>query len=115
MLPNDLSRCDMRFYYHFASHPSCLYYALSISSVQCKSALVYFIIRTRKKTPTLKILASFRIVTVSTPLKYSCLFSSLVIADKNTLTIGTIDEIQKLHIRTVPLGELPRYVYASPY
>lgn len=36
-------------------------------------------------------------------------FFSLAIADKNTLTIGTIDEIQKLHIRTVPLGESPRY------
>eukprot|EP00795_Rhopilema_esculentum_P011588 gene11587-21825_t len=35
---------------------------------------------------------------------------SLAIADKNTLTIGTIDEIQKLHIRTVPLGELPRRI-----
>lgn len=26
------------------------------------------------------------------------------------LTIGTIDEIQKLHIRTVPLGEQPRRI-----
>lgn len=27
-----------------------------------------------------------------------------------TVTIGTIDEIQKLHIRTVPLGESPRRI-----
>jgi len=33
---------------------------------------------------------------------------SLVIANDNTLTIGTIDEIQKLHIRTIPLGESAR-------
>lgn len=26
------------------------------------------------------------------------------------MTIGTIDEIQKLHIRTVPLGETPRRI-----
>eukprot|EP00794_Sanderia_malayensis_P018109 gene18109-19918_t len=36
--------------------------------------------------------------------------NSLAVADKNTLTIGTIDEIQKLHIRTVPLGESPRRI-----
>ncbi|KAL3248251.1 hypothetical protein MRX96_056658 [Rhipicephalus microplus] len=35
---------------------------------------------------------------------------SLALANDNTLLIGTIDEIQKLHIRTVPLGELPRQV-----
>jgi len=40
---------------------------------------------------------------------------SLAVADKNTLTIGTIDEIQKLHIRTVPLGELARRIaYQEP-
>lgn len=33
---------------------------------------------------------------------------SLAIAKEGTLTIGSIDEIQKLHIRTVPLGEQPR-------
>jgi len=44
-----------------------------------------------------------------------CLFSrvmfllySLALANDSTLTIGTIDEIQKLHIRTVPLGETAR-------
>jgi DNA damage-binding protein 1 len=29
---------------------------------------------------------------------------SLAISVENNLTIGTIDDIQKLHIRTVPLG-----------
>lgn len=35
---------------------------------------------------------------------------SLALANDSTLTIGTIDEIQKLHIRTVPLGESPRRI-----
>lgn len=35
---------------------------------------------------------------------------SLAIANDSTLTIGTIDEIQKLHIRTIPLGESPRRI-----
>ena len=35
-------------------------------------------------------------------------FFSLAIANDSTLTLGTIDEIQKLHIRTIPLGESPR-------
>eukprot|EP00127_Corallochytrium_limacisporum_P006761 Clim_evm31s235 gene=Clim_evmTU31s235 len=33
---------------------------------------------------------------------------SLVLVTENTMVIGAIDEIQKLHIRTVPLGEMPR-------
>lgn len=33
---------------------------------------------------------------------------SLAIAKEDSLTLGTIDAIQKLHIRTVPLGEQPR-------
>lgn len=40
-----------------------------------------------------------------------CFFNSLALANNSTLTIGTIDEIQKLHIRTVPLYESPRSVY----
>lgn len=40
---------------------------------------------------------------------YFC-FDSLALANNSTLTIGTIDEIQKLHIRTVPLYESPRLV-----
>ncbi|XP_024396613.1 DNA damage-binding protein 1a [Physcomitrium patens] len=35
---------------------------------------------------------------------------SLAIGKEGELTIGTIDEIQKLHIRTVPLGEHPRRI-----
>ncbi|XP_070551484.1 DNA damage-binding protein 1-like [Ptychodera flava] len=35
---------------------------------------------------------------------------SLALANDTTLTIGTIDEIQKLHIRTIPLGESPRRI-----
>ncbi|OXU25996.1 hypothetical protein TSAR_009174 [Trichomalopsis sarcophagae] len=35
---------------------------------------------------------------------------SLALATDNTVTIGTIDEIQKLHIRTVPLYESPRRI-----
>lgn len=35
---------------------------------------------------------------------------SLALANDSTLTIGAIDEIQKLHIRTVPLGESPRRI-----
>ena len=33
---------------------------------------------------------------------------SLALTNDTSLTIGTIDEIQKLHIRNVPLGESPR-------
>lgn len=41
--------------------------------------------------------------------------SSLALATDSTVTIGTIDEIQKLHIRTVPLGETPRRIaYQEP-
>lgn len=36
--------------------------------------------------------------------------SSLALATDCTVTIGTIDEIQKLHIRTVPLNESPRRI-----
>ncbi|XP_013147692.1 PREDICTED: DNA damage-binding protein 1 [Papilio polytes] len=40
---------------------------------------------------------------------------SLALATDSTVTIGTIDEIQKLHIRTVPLGETPRRIaYQEP-
>nr|CAB3236585.1 DNA damage-binding protein 1 [Phallusia mammillata] len=35
---------------------------------------------------------------------------SLALANDSTLLIGTIDEIQKLHIRTVPLNESPRRI-----
>lgn len=45
----------------------------------------------------------------------SSVFHSLAVASEGALTIGTIDEIQKLHIRTVPLGETPRYSRVSCY
>ncbi|KAI8780683.1 DNA damage-binding protein 1 [Biomphalaria glabrata] len=35
---------------------------------------------------------------------------SLALANNTTLMIGTIDEIQKLHIRTIPLRETPRRI-----
>ncbi|CAH1785310.1 unnamed protein product [Owenia fusiformis] len=35
---------------------------------------------------------------------------SLALSNDTSLTIGTIDEIQKLHIRTFPLGESPRRI-----
>lgn len=35
---------------------------------------------------------------------------SLALATKTSVILGTIDEIQKLHIRTVPLGESPRRI-----
>lgn len=38
------------------------------------------------------------------------MFFSLALATSEGITIGTIDEIQKLHIRTVPLGETPRRI-----
>eukprot|EP01135_Chromosphaera_perkinsii_P006121 Nk52_evm1s407 gene=Nk52_evmTU1s407 len=40
--------------------------------------------------------------------------NSLAVASEDCLTIGSIDEIQKLHIRTVPLGELPRRIAHQP-
>ncbi|XP_059472612.1 DNA damage-binding protein 1 [Neocloeon triangulifer] len=36
--------------------------------------------------------------------------ASLALCTDSTMTFGTIDEIQKLHIRTVPLGESPRRI-----
>lgn len=45
-----------------------------------------------------------------TPLNSEAFPSSLAIATKEGLSIGTIDEVQKLHIRTVPLGETPRRI-----
>ncbi len=36
------------------------------------------------------------------------LFPSLAMVDDTTLTIGPVDQIQMLHIQTVPLGETAR-------
>eukprot|EP00743_Colponemidia_sp_Colp-15_P005247 GILK01005646.1.p1 GENE.GILK01005646.1~~GILK01005646.1.p1 ORF type:complete len:1143 (+),score=205.41 GILK01005646.1:93-3431(+) len=47
---------------------------------------------------------------------YVCPFNTeafpdcLALATENSLTMGSIDEIQKLHIRTIPLGEQPRRI-----
>ncbi|EPB68014.1 CPSF A subunit region [Ancylostoma ceylanicum] len=40
--------------------------------------------------------------------------NSLVMSDGETIVIGTVDEIQKLHIRTVSLGESVRRVVHQP-
>jgi len=44
------------------------------------------------------------------PLHSQAYPDSLVLTTDNSLIIGTIDEIQKLHIRTVSLGESPRRI-----
>jgi DNA damage-binding protein 1 len=50
------------------------------------------------------------------PLSYMAPFHSgsfpecLALASQEGLTIGAVDEIQKLHVRTVPLGEQPRRI-----
>jgi len=44
------------------------------------------------------------------PLNAEAYPDSMALADDGSLTIGTIDEIQKLHIRTVPLAESPRRI-----
>lgn len=44
------------------------------------------------------------------PLNSEAYPDSLAMANDGTLVIGTIDEIQKLHIRTVTLGESPRRI-----
>ena len=44
------------------------------------------------------------------PLNAEAYPDSLALATDTTVTIGTIDEIQKLHIRTIPLGETPRRI-----
>ena len=44
------------------------------------------------------------------PLNAEAYPDSLALANDSSLLIGTIDEIQKLHIRTIPLGESPRRI-----
>ncbi len=44
------------------------------------------------------------------PLNAEAYPDSLALATDSTVTIGTIDEIQKLHIRTIPLSESPRRI-----
>eukprot|EP01127_Copromyxa_protea_P023248 TRINITY_DN865_c0_g1_i1.p1 TRINITY_DN865_c0_g1~~TRINITY_DN865_c0_g1_i1.p1 ORF type:complete len:1101 (-),score=191.49 TRINITY_DN865_c0_g1_i1:52-3354(-) len=40
---------------------------------------------------------------------------SLALSTGSSLTIGSIDEIQKLHIQTIPLGEMPRRIQHNPH
>jgi len=49
-------------------------------------------------------------VTQMSPFNSEDFSDSLAIATESGLTIGTIDDIQKLHIRSVPLGEQPRRI-----
>lgn len=44
------------------------------------------------------------------PLNAEAYPDSLALATDSTVTIGTYDEIQKLHIRTIPLHETPRRI-----
>ncbi|VDP04978.1 unnamed protein product [Soboliphyme baturini] len=53
---------------------------------------------------------NLRIVTHMCPLNAKAYPDSLAMTDGRTLMIGTVDDIQKLHIRTVPLGETPRRI-----
>uniref|UniRef100_A0A0N7ZDQ0 DNA damage-binding protein 1 n=1 Tax=Scylla olivacea TaxID=85551 RepID=A0A0N7ZDQ0_SCYOL len=53
---------------------------------------------------------NLREVTHMCPLNAEAYPNSLALATSEGITIGTIDEIQKLHIRTVPLGETPRRI-----
>lgn len=48
------------------------------------------------------------------PFNSESLPDSLAIATEEGLTIGTIDDIQKLHIKTVPLGEMPKSIAHQP-
>jgi hypothetical protein len=34
----------------------------------------------------------------------------LCVISENMLSVGSLDEIQKLHIRSIPLGEMPRRI-----
>ena len=45
-----------------------------------------------------------------TPFNSRSFPDSLAIAKEASLTIGSIDEVQKLHIRTVALGHQPRRI-----
>ncbi|KIH54852.1 CPSF A subunit region, partial [Ancylostoma duodenale] len=57
---------------------------------------------------------NLRIVTHVCALNSSSYRNSLVMSDGETIVIGTVDEIQKLHIRTVSLGESVRRVVHQP-
>ncbi|CAG8721486.1 14448_t:CDS:10, partial [Funneliformis caledonium] len=54
-------------------------------------------------------------VTYMCPFRPTPMATSLVITHEEGLTIGSIDEIQKLHIRTIPLNEMPRRIFHQEY
>lgn len=49
-------------------------------------------------------------ISVMTPFNSAAFPDSLAVVKEDSLSIGTIDEVQKLHIQTVPLGEQPRRI-----
>ncbi|OQR96245.1 DNA damage-binding protein [Achlya hypogyna] len=53
-------------------------------------------------------------VNVMCPFDSPALPDCLALASSEELTIGTIDDIQKLHVQSVPLGEWPRRVAHDP-
>jgi DNA damage-binding protein 1 len=44
------------------------------------------------------------------PFRLKSQTNSIALALPNSLKIGCIDDVQKIHIRTVPLGETPRRI-----
>uniref|UniRef100_A0A914DYF9 DNA damage-binding protein 1 n=1 Tax=Acrobeloides nanus TaxID=290746 RepID=A0A914DYF9_9BILA len=57
---------------------------------------------------------NLRLVTQMCPLNSEAYQDCLVMSDGEALIIGTIDDIQKLHIRTVPLGECVSRIAYQP-
>uniref|UniRef100_A0A915J2E8 DNA damage-binding protein 1 n=1 Tax=Romanomermis culicivorax TaxID=13658 RepID=A0A915J2E8_ROMCU len=53
---------------------------------------------------------NMRLITQICPLNTAIYRECLAMTDGQTLIIGSVDEIQKLHIRTVPLGETVRRI-----
>jgi len=47
---------------------------------------------------------------VSVSLSFSLYLFSLVIVDQATLSLGSLDQLQMLHVQTIPLGETARSV-----
>ncbi|KJE89467.1 UV-damaged DNA binding protein, variant [Capsaspora owczarzaki ATCC 30864] len=58
---------------------------------------------------------NLREVTHVCPFTSESFADCLAVVSSTSLTIGTIDEIQKLHVRAIPLGEMPRRIaYHEP-
>lgn len=53
---------------------------------------------------------NLRSVTTACPLHSSSFQDAFAVATPDALTLGTMDSIQKLHIRKVPIGEWPRRI-----